>query len=180
MTSALETFRPRAPEIVALDEEAASVRAGAGGVTFLPYLQGERTPHRDAAARGAGDGLHLALNIGAMLIAFIGLIAMLNGGLLALHNTSVFSWVPTSLQAILGHLFAPVAWLLGVPKNDLRAVGELIGKKVIINEYAAFSSLMKEPYIHMAPRSKLIATYACCVSLVTRYPAPSNSLLTGR
>jgi len=60
----------------------------------------------DAAARGAGDGLHLALNIGAMLIAFIGLIALVNGGLQAIHGTRFLTWIPDSMQGILGYVFA--------------------------------------------------------------------------
>src|SRR5713101_529638 len=66
----------------------------------------------DAAARGAGDGLHLALNIGAMLIAFIGLIALVNGILGSIHSTRVFWWIPGSMQEILARVFAPIAWLL--------------------------------------------------------------------
>src|SRR5580658_449842 len=67
----------------------------------------------DAASRGAADGLHLALNVGAMLIAFIGLIAMVNGILKGIHDTNHLAWVPASAQDILGHVFAPVAWLPG-------------------------------------------------------------------
>ena len=72
----------------------------------------------DAAARGAGDGLHLALNIGAMLIAFIGLIAMVNGVLGWVHTLPYLGWLPASMQGILGVIFAPIAWLLGVSWND--------------------------------------------------------------
>src|SRR5713101_639639 len=68
----------------------------------------------DAAARGASDGMHLALNVAAMLIAFLGLIAMVNGILGAVHSQTGFGWFPASLQEILGRIFAPVAWLLGV------------------------------------------------------------------
>src|SRR5205085_7022432 len=72
----------------------------------------------DAAARGAGDGLQLALNIGGMLIAFIALIALANGVLGFLHSLPGLGWLPPSMQGILGYLFAPVAWLLGVAWND--------------------------------------------------------------
>ncbi len=72
----------------------------------------------DAAARGAGDGLHLALNVAAMLIAFLALIAMLNGVLGWLHTVPVFAWLPPSLEKIFGFLFAPVAWLMGVSWKD--------------------------------------------------------------
>src|SRR5229473_8617224 len=84
----------------------------------------------DAAARGAGDGLQLALNIGAMLIAFIALIAMLNGILGAFH---------TSLEQICGRIFAPAAWLMGVKWNDCQAIGDLMGTRLILNEFIAFS-----------------------------------------
>ena len=97
----------------------------------------------DAAARGAADGLHLALNIGAMLIAFIGLIAMVNGGLHALHGMPFFGWLPNSMQGILGIIFAPIAWLLGVSWNDCAAVGNLLGTRLILNEFVAFVDLGK-------------------------------------
>jgi CNT family concentrative nucleoside transporter len=72
-----------------------------------------------------------------------------------------------SLELILGYVLYPVAWLLGVPKENLLQVGELIGTKIIVNEYAAFKALTTDPrYLSMLPRSKLIATYACCVSSV--------------
>jgi CNT family concentrative nucleoside transporter len=115
----------------------------------------------DAAARGAGDGLHLALNIGAMLIAFIGLIALVNGGLQALHATPALGWIPASMQDILGRLFAPVAWLLGVRWNDCATVGNLLGTRLILNEFVAFVDLGKIGNT-LDPKSFVIATYALC------------------
>ena len=115
----------------------------------------------DAAARGAGDGLHLALNIGAMLIAFIGLIALVNGGLQAIHGTRFLAWIPDSMQGILGRLFAPVAWLLGVKWNDCAAVGNLLGTRLILNEFVAFVDLGKIGS-SLDPKSFVIATYALC------------------
>jgi concentrative nucleoside transporter, CNT family len=108
----------------------------------------------DAAARGAGDGLLLALNVGAMLIAFIGLIAMVNGILGGIHE----GW---SMQAALGQVFAPVAWLLGVAWNDCAAVGNLLGTRIILNEFVAYSDLGKIGST-LDPHSVLIATYALC------------------
>ncbi|HEY1205989.1 MAG: nucleoside transporter C-terminal domain-containing protein [Bryobacteraceae bacterium] len=107
----------------------------------------------DAAARGAGDGLHLALNVAAMLIAFLALIAMLNGMLGWLH-------VP-SLERIFGFLFAPVAWLLGVSWKDSTAIGNLLGTRLVLNEFVAFLQLgpMRS---QLDPRSFIIATYALC------------------
>lgn len=115
----------------------------------------------DAAARGASDGLMLALNVGAMLIAFIGLIALLNGILGAVHATRLFAWVPSTMQAILGRIFAPIAWLLGVKWNDCATVGNLLGTRLILNEFVAYASLgpLKS---QLDPRSFVIATYALC------------------
>jgi concentrative nucleoside transporter, CNT family len=115
----------------------------------------------DAAARGAADGLHLALNIAAMLIAFIGLIAMLNGGIQWLHATRYFGWLPDSMQGILGWIFAPIAWLLGVKWNDCATVGNLLGTRLILNEFVAFVDLGKIGGA-LDPKSFVIATYALC------------------
>ncbi len=115
----------------------------------------------DAASRGASDGLQLALNVGAMLIAFIGLIAMVNGILLALHSTRFLGWMPGSLQLILGRIFAPVAWLLGVKWNDCASVGNLLGTRLILNEFVAYVDLGKIGNT-LDPRSFVIATYALC------------------
>lgn len=115
----------------------------------------------DAAARGASDGLQLALNIGGMLIAFIGLIAMVNGGLQALQGTTLFAWIPPSMQGILGKIFAPIAWLLGVPWKDCAAVGNLLGTRLILNEFVAFVDLGKIGQT-LDHKSFVIATYALC------------------
>jgi concentrative nucleoside transporter, CNT family len=108
----------------------------------------------DAAARGAGDGLHLALNIGAMLIAFIGLIALVNGILGAVYPG-------LSMQSVLGRIFAPVAWLLGVAWDDCATVGNLLGTRLVLNEFVAFANL-GEVRAGLQPRSVVIATYALC------------------
>jgi CNT family concentrative nucleoside transporter len=113
----------------------------------------------DAASRGASDGLQLALNIGAMLIAFIGLIALVNGILGAAHNS--IGWIPESLQAILGRMFSPVAWMLGVKYDDCATVGNLLGTRLIVNEFLAFKDLGKIGAT-LDPHSKVIATYALC------------------
>jgi concentrative nucleoside transporter, CNT family len=115
----------------------------------------------DAAARGASDGLHLALNVAAMLIAFLALIAMLNGVLGWLHTVPYFGWLPPSLEKIFGFLFAPVAWLLGVSWKDSTAIGNLLGTRLVLNEFVAFLQLgpMKG---QLDPRSFTIATYALC------------------
>ena len=106
----------------------------------------------DAAARGAGDGLQLALNIGGMLIAFLALIAMLNGILGYFHIT---------LQQIFGYVFSPVAWLLGVKFNDCQTIGNLLGTRLVLNEFIAFQQLGPlRPQLDA--RSFTIATYALC------------------
>src|SRR5579875_949147 len=113
----------------------------------------------DAAARGAGDGLQLALNIAGMLIAFLALIALVNGGLGWLHSYA--HWVPPSLQQILAKLFAPVAWALGVAWNDCATIGNLLGTRMILNEFVAFLDLGKMKGT-LQPRSFVIATFALC------------------
>jgi CNT family concentrative nucleoside transporter len=115
----------------------------------------------DAAAQGAGDGLHLALNIGAMLIAFLALIAMVNGILGWVHTLPAMGWLPESLQKIFGVLFAPVAWLLGVSWKDSMAIGNLLGTRLVLNEFVAFLELAPLK-AQLDPRSFTIATYALC------------------
>jgi concentrative nucleoside transporter, CNT family len=113
----------------------------------------------DAAARGAGDGLHLALNIAAMLIAFLALVAMVNGGFAWVH--AHISWFPASLQQILAILFAPIAWMLGVEWNDCASIGNLLGTRMVLNEFVAFVDLGKIKAA-LDPRSFVIATFALC------------------
>jgi CNT family concentrative nucleoside transporter len=115
----------------------------------------------DAAAQGAGDGLHLALNIGAMLIAFLSLIAMLNGILGWLHTLPFLGWLPASLQTILGYLFAPLAWVMGVAWHDCASVGKLMGTRLVLNEFVAFLDLAQIRET-MSDRSITIATFALC------------------
>ncbi len=115
----------------------------------------------DAAARGAGDGLHLALNIGAMLIAFLALIAMVNGILGWVHGFPGMDWLPSSLERMLGILFAPVAWMLGVSWKDSQMVGNLLGTRLVLNEFVAFLQL-GPLRAQLDPKSFTIATYALC------------------
>jgi CNT family concentrative nucleoside transporter len=115
----------------------------------------------DAAAQGAGDGLHLSLNIAAMLIAFLALIAMGNGILGWVHTWPGMGWMPESLQKIFGMVFAPVAWLMGVSWKDASAIGNLLGTRLVANEFLAFLQLGPlKPQLD--PRSFTIATYALC------------------
>jgi concentrative nucleoside transporter, CNT family len=115
----------------------------------------------DAAAQGAGDGLHLALNIAGMLIAFIALIAMANGILGWVHALPGMGWMPPTLQQIFAFVFSPVAFIMGVPWKDAHAIGNLLGTRLVLNEFVAFIQLgpMKSS---LDPRSFVIATYALC------------------
>jgi CNT family concentrative nucleoside transporter len=112
-----------------------------------------------AVARGTTDGLHLALNIAAMLISFLALIALVNGMFGGIHNH--VSWFPSSLQQILGTLFAPVAWVIGIPRHDCAAIGSLLGTRMVLNELVAFSMLGPQRAM-LDPRSFTIATFALC------------------
>jgi concentrative nucleoside transporter, CNT family len=115
-----------------------------------------------AIARGTTDGLHLALNVAAMLISFLALIALCNGILGGIHNGLAhigFTRFPESLQSIFGTIFAPVAWLIGVPWKDCMAVGNLLGTRMVLNELVAFSLLGPQKAV-LAQRSFTIATFA--------------------
>lgn len=122
----------------------------------------------DAAATGAADGLKLAVNIGAMLMAFISLIALINYGLghidelinFISFGAFNFDW-NLSLKMIFGHLFAPLAFFMGVEWKDLLIFGNLLGTKVSINELVAYLELTSVKEI-LSPRSYTIATYALC------------------
>ncbi|HET7810331.1 MAG TPA: nucleoside transporter C-terminal domain-containing protein [Steroidobacteraceae bacterium] len=124
----------------------------------------------DAAAAGAGDGLRLALNIGAMLLAFIALIALLNWPLTWLGEaTGIAAAIgkPTDLATIFGWLLAPLAWVIGVPWQDAQTVGSLIGQKIVINEFVAYLQLGdivngKVVGTALTDQGRLIATYALC------------------
>ncbi|MBD7922686.1 MULTISPECIES: NupC/NupG family nucleoside CNT transporter [Xanthomonas] len=124
----------------------------------------------DAAAAGAGDGLRLALNIGAMLLAFIALIALVNAPLTWFGDVTGLAAAigrPTNLSTIFGYLLAPIAWVIGTPWADATTVGSLIGQKVVINEFVAYSELSKIvkgeiPGMQLSEEGRLIATYALC------------------
>jgi CNT family concentrative nucleoside transporter len=112
-----------------------------------------------AIARGTTDGLYLALNIAAMLISFLALIALTDGLLGGIHHW--VGWFPESLEKIFGTLFAPVAWVIGVPWHDCKFVGSLLGTRMALNELVAFSMLGPQRAA-LDPRSFTIATFALC------------------
>lgn len=124
----------------------------------------------DAAAAGAADGLRLALNIGAMLLAFIALIALLNWPLTWLGDvTGLAAWLgkPTDMATLLGYLLAPLAWVIGVPWQDAPIVGGLIGQKIVLNEFVAYLQLAdivngKTVGVALSEHGALVATYALC------------------
>jgi CNT family concentrative nucleoside transporter len=155
---------------------AASFMAAPGGLLFaklmkpetevpeeaeLGFAEGEDKPANavDAAALGASTGLSLALNVGAMLLAFIGLIALLN-----LMLGGVGGWFghgDLSLQQILGYCFAPIAWLIGMPWADAVKGGSLIGQKLILNEFVAYVQYIQWQEI-LTPKSRAIGAVALC------------------
>jgi CNT family concentrative nucleoside transporter len=128
----------------------------------------------DAAARGAGEGLTLALNVGAMLLAFIALIAVLNA-LISLGSdfTRLTDFLQSrhalaageklTLQTILGWILAPLAWLMGVPWKDAPEIGSLLGIKTAVNEFVGYLQMSTMVTTeNLSPRSVIIATYALC------------------
>src|SRR3982751_4343840 len=106
----------------------------------------------DAAGRGTGEGLALALNVGAMLISFLALIALVN---------AVLGLAPLSLEMIFGWVFAPIAWAMGVPWRDAPTIGNLLGTRMALNEFVAYSQLGPMKPV-LDPRSFTIATFALC------------------
>ena len=135
------------------------------GVVHMPAEE----EHKDenllgAIARGTIDGGRLAFNVAIMLISFLALIALLNGVLGGIHDWLAahhFSYFPTSLDAILGVLFSPIAWLIGIPWHETRIVGNLLGTRMVINEVVAYS-LLGAQKAALDMRSFTIATFALC------------------
>jgi CNT family concentrative nucleoside transporter len=122
-------------------------------------LEVERTDVNviDAAGRGTGEGLHLALNVGAMLISFLALIALVN----AILGQVPFYGEPLSLGRIFGWVFAPVAWAMGVPWRDAPTIGNLLGTRMAVNEFVAYAQLGPMKSL-LDPKSFTIATFALC------------------
>jgi CNT family concentrative nucleoside transporter len=139
--------------------------------TAVPATEGRVVIPRDelhkdenligAIARGTIDGGKLALNVAIMLISFLALVALLDSLLGWMHMHAWLHWVPGSLGQILGFVGAPVAWLIGVPWHDCRAIGDLLGTRMALNEVVAYIQLGAEKAT-LAPRSFTIATFALC------------------
>lgn len=129
----------------------------------------------DAITKGTTDGLRLAVNVGAMLLVFTALMAMMNGILFdflgyytgindMISSASDGKYEGLKLELIFGFLFAPIAWLLGTPSMDIVAVGQLLGEKTIVNEFVAYTSMgeMKNAGVFISQKSLIISTYALC------------------
>ncbi|MGB2775929.1 MAG: nucleoside transporter C-terminal domain-containing protein [Candidatus Acidiferrum sp.] len=138
------------------------------GRVEMPEMEKE-TNFLGAISRGTVDGLHLALNVGAMLISFIALLYLVNAMMGGAHNWFVLhphlhlTWFPSSLQQVFGWVFAPIAWLIGIPWHECMAMGNLLGTRMVINEVVAFQQLgelIKASAFD--PRAARIATFALC------------------
>ena len=143
--------------------------------TIRIHVEKTTTNVIDAAAAGAADGLKLALNIAAMLLAFTALIALINSAIgWGADVTGIADWVnagraipiPINLGSLLGVILAPIAWVIGVPWHDAITAGGLIGQKIVINEFVAYLQLAATP-VGSAPgqiseHTRLILTYALC------------------
>ena len=159
---------------------AASFMAAPGGLLFAKILfpQTEKTNDElkandvdekpsnvlDAATMGASSGMQLAMNVGAMLLAFIALIALLNGIIGGVGGW--FGYGELNLQTILGWVFRPLAWVIGVPWNEAEIAGAMIGEKLVLNEFVAYVDFVKylspESSVVLAEKTKAIITFALC------------------
>lgn len=126
---------------------------------FKMEMDEESTNVIDAAARGASVGLQLVLNIGAMLLAFIALVALINGILGGIG--SLFGLQELSLQLVLGYVFAPLAFIIGVPWDEAVLAGNFIGQKLVINEFVAYSSFAPE-IPNLSEKTVAVVSFALC------------------
>ncbi len=155
---------------------AASFMAAPGGLLMAKIMLPEtQTPNNDladlaqqdngyanvfdAAASGASNGLQLALNVGAMLLAFVALIAMLNGGVGWIG--SWFGYEDLTFQAILGFVLQPLAWAIGVPWEEAQIAGSFIGQKFVVNEFVAYIDFLKNKE-QLSEATQAIVTFALC------------------
>lgn len=113
----------------------------------------------DAAASGASSGMQLALNVGAMLLAFIALIAILNGIIGGIGNW--FGYEEVTFQLLLGYLFQPLAWALGVPWQEAQLAGSFIGQKMVVNEFVAYLDFVKH-FDQLSEKTRAIITFSLC------------------
>src|SRR2546425_9750879 len=159
---------PRVPTVYPVTETEAAEGPGDENVpgavpsgTIVTETEGPKDENvLGAITRGTVDGLHLALNVAAMLISFLALIALVNGIFGGVHN-HLFAWFPSSLEQLFGAIFAPIAFVIGIPWRDCVAVGNLLGTRMVINELVAYSMLGAQKGL-LDPRSFAIATFALC------------------
>lgn len=128
------------------------------GQVHMPKMEKEAN-FLGAISRGTSDGLQLAINVGAMLISFIALLALIDYLIGSVHTH--IGWFPTSLEQFFGWIFAPIAWLIGIPWKDASTIGYLLGTRMTINEVVAFAKLGQLKGT-LDPRSFTIATFALC------------------
>ena len=128
------------------------------GKVQMPEMEKEAN-FLGAISRGTSDGLHLAINVGAMLISFIALLALVDYLFGDVHH--LLHWFPQSLEQFFGWIFAPIAWLIGIPWKDAPVIGNLLGTRMTINEVVAFAKLGQIKN-SLDPRSFTIATFALC------------------
>ncbi len=157
---------------------AASFMAAPGGLLMAKIICPEKEPEKivqdtiefdtdekkpanviDAAASGAASGLKLAVNVGAMLLAFIALIALLNG--IVAGVSSLFGFEGITIELILGYVFAPFAFIVGVPFDEMLQAGSFIGQKIVVNEFFAYVNFV-EVKDGLSPVTQVIITFALC------------------
>ncbi|QIM64787.1 NupC/NupG family nucleoside CNT transporter [Frederiksenia canicola] len=159
---------------------AASFMAAPGGLLFAKILHPQTEPFKDelseedmddkpsnvieAAAVGAFSGMQLVMNVGAMLLAFIALIAMLNGFIG--WTAGLIGFEGVTLQSLLGYIFQPLAWVIGVPWEEAQVAGSLIGTKLVVNEFVAYADfanyLKPEAAVALSAKTVAIITFALC------------------
>jgi CNT family concentrative nucleoside transporter len=157
---------------------AASFMAAPGGLLMAKIICPEKDPDKivqtdiefndadnkpanviDAAASGAASGLKLAVNVGAMLLAFIALIALLNG--IVGGISGIFGYENITIELMLGYLFAPFAFIVGVPMEEMLQAGSFIGQKIVVNEFFAYVNFV-EVKDGLTPVTQVIITFALC------------------
>ncbi len=133
-----------------------------GGVSKIDYKDPSANI-LDSISNGTTTGLQLALNVGAMLIAFVALIALANG--LIEWVTGLIVGKVITIQQIFGYVFSPLAWVMGVPSDEIITAGRLIGEKTVLNEfvaYANFAALLNSETVVMSLKTKVVLSYALC------------------
>ncbi|MCF8779141.1 NupC/NupG family nucleoside CNT transporter [Vibrio sp. IRLE0018] len=134
-------------------------RATPSDYTNIELDKSDQSNVIDALASGAMGGMKVAVAVGTMLIAFVSVIAMVNTGLENLGE--LFGFTGVTLQAIFGYLFSPLAWLIGIPSNEVLAAGSYIGQKIVMNEFVAFIDFVEHKAL-LSEHSQVIITFALC------------------